>query len=608
MKQLLKEIACLALVASVSIINATAMIIPRSQSVNAARELVGWQQFINRDMEYLYGVFSLTTEYQESFRGTRLLQCLFDDDILLKNNAYCKKNNTGSLLIQGSRVADRNPHAWLADYFGLPTDFNSVVSFKPKIQNGIFDFNAYIGFGELARGFFFRIHAPAVWTKWNLCPSENVITAGSLGFDPGYMNSFTGIPNSDLRTSFLSAADGNYQWGDMMAPLQFGIFCDPNKCNSKSLAQFSDIELALGYNFINCENCHWGLELRGSVPQGNKPCGICIFEPIVGNGQFWTMGGGVTAHAVLWQSRNCPDTSLNFYLDANVTHLFRTCQRRSFDLVGLPNSRYMLIEQLDAPIATEGNFLFAGITQASAIKEPMQYVVEGLLPLINVSTFNVDAGFAVQGDVAFKFSYITSDWDLDLGYEFWGRSKEKICLRSNSFDERKYALKGDAFIYGFGANNAAATGLANAALALSATESSATIHSGTNTPVGTNFAQNQTQNPKIDAPALAWGGINSVANATDTLQTSPNSASNTATQQNSSNPPIFITASQLTTSGAQGTYTHKIFGNISYAWLGECFSPFIGIGGEAEFGSNSCNASCTISQWGIWLKGGVAFE
>jgi hypothetical protein len=73
--------------------------------------------------------------------------------------------------------------------------------------------------------------------------------------------------------------------------------------------------------------------------------------------------------------------------------------------------------------------------------------------------------------------------------------------------------------------------------------------------------------------------------------------------------------------------SHKVFGNVSYAWMDRDVVPFIGIGGEGEFGrnekcgaktcANSCatNSACgktccnhvSLSQWGVWLKGGVSF-
>jgi hypothetical protein len=135
------------------------------------------------------------------------------------------------------------------------------------------------------------------------------------------------------------------------------------------------------------------------------------------------------------------------------------------------------------------------------------------------------------------------------------------------------------------------------------------------------------RNPNIDGATLA---LSAAAGGNNTLEVAINTASGTA-QQRTSVPPVFLSSSSFATDccGNNGnTFTHKLFANISYSWECDCVSPFFGIGGEAEFaqcggrgndcGTGSCNTSCgtstscgndscAISQWGVWLKGGVGF-
>ena len=101
----------------------------RSQSSSAARELIGWAQFINRyTSNDSYAVFACTPEYSSSFRPNHLTECFFGRDY------FCRCDE--GLTITGSRVADRNDQLdWLADYFGLPTDFQSRVTFSPSVDN-----------------------------------------------------------------------------------------------------------------------------------------------------------------------------------------------------------------------------------------------------------------------------------------------------------------------------------------------------------------------------------------------------------------------------------------------------------------------------------------
>jgi hypothetical protein len=654
MKHLFKNFLLISLSACISNTHGNSIIIPRSQSVNAARELVGWQQFINRADEdcNTYGAFAFTAEYQQSFRNNNLLQCLFDGDIITTtgaNDFICDKNcnnnynNIGALKIQGRCVNNRDPNAWLADYFGLDPIFNSTVFFMPKIQNGIFDFNFYVGLDKWMPGGYFRIHAPIVWTKWQLNAYEIIHNAtipfGASGFGAGYMGP-TEI--SILGTSFLNTMDGTFSFGDLHEPLAFGKFCNsPNAIgcgnNGGTLVRLSDIEMALGYNFLLCEDYHFGLNLRGSAPAGNKPSGQCVFEPIVGNGKFWTLGVGLSAHAVLWRDCECPDRTLSFYIDANVNHLFNSCQRRSFDLIGKPNSRYALIEEFALPTGTTVTNNAGTGFQANLFVNPIAATAAGstipdaqytgnLFYLINKSTLDAKVSFAGQADIALKLSYTTTNWDLDLGYEFWGRSKEKICLCKGAFPEATYALKGDARVYGFTAATSATLG-ANAGnpVRLSATENLATIHSGTNFLItgGPCSIAAPGLNPNVDNPQFAMFGLNGnppVA-ATDRLVRLPG-LSTAANQIKTSAHPAFIRASDLDVEGSDSVTTNKIFGNISYTWKCNCWSPFIGIGGEVEFGSDTngscssaacstssaCSNACAISQWGVWIKGGLAFN
>src|SRR5439155_10827916 len=99
----------------------------------------------------------------------------------------------------------------------------------------------------------------------------------------------------------------------------------------------------------------------------------------------------------------------------------------------------------------------------------------------------------VQADVAAMFNFTANGFSWDLGYNFWGRSKEKIHLSDDdAFPENTWALKGDAEVFGF-LNNGGTIG---AATALSASESKATITTGTNgTVIG---------NPSIDSPVNAY--------------------------------------------------------------------------------------------------------
>lgn len=608
MKHMLKGFFSLALLTSVSVALADsctnhAYFSIRSQSVNAARELAGWQTHINLfDKDCFYGSFSVTPEFTRSFRSGRIAEFLFGDDLQTINN------DEGVLVVSGSRYANRGAKDWLGDYFGLPTDFRSEVTFKPRISNFLVDLNLYLGLDEWACGMYFRIHAPIVHTRWELRATENVTATGANGFEAGYMANVN-VPTTSLRHSFLSAVDGSYTFGDMKNPLLYGKIesgvADGSTTSSKSRhskTRLSDVEAALGWNFWQCEDYHFGLQIRGSAPTGNRPEAEFLFEPMVGNGHHWTLGGGVSAHAVLW--RGCDeDRYFGVWMDANISHLFKTKQKRSFDFVGKPNSRYALLAEMSSSVAN----LYANPTDgdsANSVAPSAQYV-NNLLPAINVTTLDVDVSVAVQGDFALKFSYMSCGFEADLGYNLWGRSGEKFKLKNEpALVEKKYVLKGDSHVVGF-AGAAVAPLKIDAPIALSASQNSSDIHTGKNFVSGV-AADNAQRNPGVDNAQYARLVAGNTGDATLKATIAGVAIDD---QTRTSKDPIFVKSTDLDLSKSPSALSHKVFAHIAYNWNDcEDWIPFIGVGGEVEFNGKNNDCYAALSQWGIWLKGGLSFN
>jgi hypothetical protein len=294
--------------------------------------------------------------------------------------------------------------------------------------------------------------------------------------------------------------------------------------------------------------------------------------------------------------------------------MFRNCQLRSFDFKDKPNSRYMLLETMKTPAVA----LFANETPGAVgggVAPAYQYVgvAGGLVHAINKTTFNVTTSFDAQVDLALKLGYQHCGWEFDIGYDLWARTCEKICVRGDGFPANTYALKGDAYIYGY-------TGISP--IALSATESLADIHAGTNTPIGTTFARVQLQNPGIDTPRFAQTTGNVVL-------TGPGLS--TLEQTRTSLTPVLLSDADVDYRGVPRALTNRIFANLSYSWTGcDNWTPFFGIGGSGEFANGcgdrgncgtttgttttvgSCDGNrsgngCALSQWAVWLKTGVAY-
>lgn len=546
----------------------------RSQGVNAARELAGWQQLINLDRDCSYGAVSIVPEYSRSFEPMDMAQFLF---------GCCPV-----LHFSGSKVPNRKKTDILADYFGLPSDFKSTVSFDPRITNFVFDIDWYHGLDSWWKGGYFRIHIPITHTKWDLhlheCGAESVSTAtiepaGYWGPDRIVIKPAN---KNELYANVRQAFTGTKTYGDLHKPLKYGKIW-----GRQLMTRVADLQLVLGWNFWVGEDYHFGLNLRGTVPTGNAPNAEFLFEPIAGNGRHGELGGGVTGHYIFWRSFDeCH--ALGLYVDGNVTHLFDAHQKRSFDFKhNVCGSRYMLLETFDAPSEN----LFVGPAEPA----PSQYQ-RHLLPAINVTTFDVEVKVAVQADIVAKLSYQRLGLELDLGYNFYARSHEKLercgCL------DGCFAFKGDAQVYGFDP-------IDEQPVPLSVTQSQATIFGGQGAG---NFVPGQEyQNMNADNPVIA---SDSNGNLFDLNAQDAATLGLPQQQIFTSNPPILITDADICIKSATmpRQISNKIFGYAGYCWDNpEGVDPYFGFGFAIEWAHVSAFKDSAYAQWQLWLKTGIAY-
>src|SRR5439155_22909154 len=130
--------------------------------------------------------------------------------------------------------------------------------------------------------------------------------------------------------------------------------------------------------------------------------------------------------------------------------LFNAHQCRVFDLCGKPNSRYMLASKLTTQTnGLDGNTV-TGTLGSTNVQTASNYQFDNqFAPVANLTRRNVCVSVAVQGDVAAKFAYNNGcGFSWDLGYNFWARSCEKICLKScganDPLNGNTWVLKGDS--------------------------------------------------------------------------------------------------------------------------------------------------------------------
>lgn len=520
----------------------------RSQGTNSARDYAGVIQ-LYRDVAQTgyHGILSIAAEYTNSFRPSAVSSALFGCDLVESRNVLqggLSLNITGSSIedldLDSSTWSRNNTKDWLADYFLLPIDFAAQVHFVPRIQNVIADISlCAMGEGKL-EGFYSTIKLPFAWTKYDLSAYETIEQHGSKnGYDIAITNSMTLNSFFDLscnRQGLSFSQDGSPITN---IPLNCSRICP---C-PQGKAGLADLPLTLGYNYLQ-PHYHVGAYGRVVAPTGNAPKGSFLFEPIIGNGHHWELGGGATAYATLWHPQE-DDKELAFVFDCCLTHLFAAQQVRVFDLKNKPWSRYILAKQFDdtgTPTGIRGQ-------------------------VANLTSCPIKVSYAVQTDLVAFLSYRSESFIYDFGYNLWARSCEKLCRTSCatsadccgscSFTKENWGL-------------------------------------GVTTP-------DQTESASTIHESIAMLGV-------------PADSS-----------PVYITNDDIAYDSTQTkSLTHKLFMHLGYEWLEHKHPPFIGFGGEIELGSintcnmrsvcaTGCNSGCSccrafaISQWGVWLKGGVAF-
>jgi hypothetical protein len=532
----------------------------RPQGGHAERELVGnWAQSVNLQ-PYCenYASFAFYPVYSRSIRSSHIVEYFFG----------CSQ----PIVVSGAKVPGRGDLDVLADYFGLPQDFKSTVQFNPLVQNISANIDLYIGLDEFWSGSYFRMLMPFVQTSWGMRIAECVQDFGSLPYVPGYMAN-QGLLRADLVADVTSWFAGNRIVGDLH-PLKFGLID-----GMRSESGLADLQMVLGWNPVLTERYHFGFNGRVTIPTGNSSKGVYFFEPMIGNGRHWECGVGLTGHSWMFESENgCHN--LFVYGDANLTHLFGSCQKRSFDFKrNGAGSRYILIEEIGVPLVQ--GLLFNGF---DADSPALTQYHGSVIPAINQTTLNVHVSVALQADIALMFTYRYDQFSVDVGYDFWGRTGEKFHYRE-PFPENSFAVKGDALLYGFATTT-------NQFIALNATQSQATMHAGQGA------GNDDFLNANADNASII--GFEFDANPVD-LGLSGDSA----TRVNGSDPSILITDCDIDNLSAlaPAAIAHTFFAHVDYRW-DTCsrVEPSLGFGAEISVDGTGARRKTALSEWSVWMK------
>ena len=394
----------------------------RSQGTNTARHLSGWAWHINKpDRKKINGIFSVTPGYTRSFDSNEIVRCLFGS-----------KQKCNALTISGSRVTNRGANDLLADYFYLPTDYKSIISFDPVIESSMVDFSFYLSFDGWHPGLYVSLHAPIVHSHWDLNMCEKIVEKGINPHPAGYftpnqldrkflLNTFTeyanGLAPGAVAQNVIGAVEPGTPINNTTAflPLRAGKM----SCQRIARTRVPDIRGDFGWNFVLNDESHAGISLSFSAPVGNRPDGIFLFEPMVGNGHHWELGGAFNAH-YSWFCGEDEQTVVTIYGDAHITSLLETKQKRTLDLYNGSLSRYMLAQQLSTPV--QNNLQGNGTAPTAVFKRQFT-------PVANLTRMTVDVHATLQAELTAFLNVHSGHFNFDVGYSFWARTCERMRIR-----------------------------------------------------------------------------------------------------------------------------------------------------------------------------------
>lgn len=572
----------------------TSIFIPRSVGANTARELVGWQDQLFRPYCENFAPVSGTVEVTHSF-----------DHKQLAHHLLC----TDCLTFAGSQSKHRKDSDIIADYFGLPTDFLGSLRIKPSIKNYIVDLQAYIDLNEVMNGLYFRFHAPITHTRFNLGLDECVACEpkfrGHDVFPTGYMfstvsSSNTTVPlptlpsdcffnteanvelhrnNNCVTHSLRKALSGDFLFGDMSHKWKYGKF---SFCTLEKL-RLADIDLIAGYNFFRSDWGHFGIYAQAVVPTGNRPNAKHFFEPIVGNAKHWELGAGLSGHFMFCDDGFANGSHIGFYYEGNVTHMFKNHQKRSFDFKDNGFlSRYMLLKEYDINDNYTGRMINA----------------------INFCTRRAIVHVPVKVDFSAKLYAGAMGWMFDLGYNFYFRDAEKVCIDTHcpcEIDQKRWGIKGTQGVAYLESNITNNIVTVTGTPTLNATDPKANMFT-----VSTVKTKNYTNKEETGIP-LAYNNNLVYDNYSITIdEPLPAKDPLHLYVANPSTTPKIISCADLDINSAvqPRMITHKVFGHIGYQWYEHEYNPHVGIGAEVEFARYKDRG---VNQFGVWIKAGTLF-
>ena len=274
-------------------------------------------------------------------------------------------------------------------FFRTRADMREItVTLAPKSESYGAVINYHHNLEKVAKGLYFSFNMPIVNIK-NDMHMTTVSDHPALKF--GMENYFKGN-----FIAFLNDYMGNYY-----DYTNYEELTRAKISGAHSKTGVADIELKLGYNFLEKENYHLGLNIGATFPTGNKHKSYYVFDPIVGNGQHWALGAGLEGAYRVWEN---DEQNIKIGMAVDYRYLFENTQWRT---PGLKTNAGVLRQWGQYHLLGQNRYYWAS-------------------PAANIITQKCDVTPGSQIEGLANFAYNDGGFTFDLGYNIFWRGREEV--------------------------------------------------------------------------------------------------------------------------------------------------------------------------------------
>lgn len=404
MNKALKTLLITALVMSATHVEAytnKTFLLPRSQGVNLPLENTTFSELVGRKKAGKFGGNVQVSVFGQGSTNRReqAKYFLFKDkrSVMLKNSDFAAAKANVDDLDLGYLV-----HNNLETTAAGVNHQEAILSFDPEqIVYGVrFDYHQNLD--KVLKGLYLKIDLPAV------CVENDVrIKISATGNFPQYIGSAdaAGAPVKETLEKLFRGEFEIQSTGDNANRNNQARLINAKIAGKLSKTSVADIDVALGYKFLKKENYGAVVAVAITIPTGNEAEGVYLFEPMVGNGKHFGVGGDLCVHGRLWGN---VDRNIKLHLKMKYRYLFESDEKRTLGIKGYNFGQYHLLHEL-----------VGGQTVAR----------KQLIHAANVTTLDVNIFPGNQFDGILGLAYNSGGFNLDLGYNMYFREGESTKLK-----------------------------------------------------------------------------------------------------------------------------------------------------------------------------------